>query len=119
MARKGLTVIVLSNVPKSLKGYTSAYFVETSPGMFVGRVTARVRELLWEKIIATKKLGAATMVHTDDSEQGFTIVTNMSRYESVDFDGVTLVEHHPFNRSTRLGNRRLEDDREFLLNLEN
>ena len=108
MAGRCLTVIVLSNVPEAVKGYTSAYFIQVSPGVFVGKVSAKVRDLLWDKLSGLTGIGAASLVHSNDSEQGFVIRTRMSNYEDVDFDGITLIEHHPYNRATRLGLRRLD-----------
>lgn len=113
----GLSVIILSNVPQSVKGYASVYFVQVSPGVYVGNVSARVRELLWSKLLSTKKLGAATMIYTDDSEQGFHIETHMSHHSAVDFDGIDLIEYTMENRASRLGDRRLTDELEFLRTL--
>lgn len=117
--RSGLTVIVLSNVPESVRGYTSVYFVEVQPCVYVGRVSKLVRDRLWETVVNNKQFGAATMVYTDDSEQGYRIETHRSRYVAQNFDGIHLIERKATNRSSRLGGKRLSEEVEYLLNLEN
>lgn len=117
--RSGLSVIVLSNVPNAVRGYASVYFVELGPGIYAGRVSKDVRERLWDKLLSSKRLGSATLIYTDDSEQGFRIETHDGYHRAQDFDGVTLIERQAFNRAVRLGTMRLSDEIEFLLSLEN
>lgn len=113
-----LTVLTVSSVPPSLRGHISKYMIQVSPGVFVGRVNARVRDNLWGRVVQLKNTGAATLVFSDDSEQRFQILTDLSRWEAVDLDGLTFVERYDHNASTRRGDRYLSEDDE-LLDLEN
>jgi CRISPR-associated protein Cas2 len=44
-----MTVLILERVSASLRGDLSRWLVEVRTGVFVGRVTARVRDALWER----------------------------------------------------------------------
>ena len=60
--------------------------------MFVGDVSAMVRERLWERVCQGLKGGAATLIYTTDTEQGFALrnAGDTSR-ELRDLDGLALV----------------------------
>ena len=46
-----MVVMILERVPRSLRGELTRWLVEVDTGVFVGRVSAAVRELLWEKVV--------------------------------------------------------------------
>jgi len=56
-----------------------------------GNVPARVRDRLWERVGRSLRDGAATLIHSDDTEQGFSvrILGDPSRIMT-DFDGLFL-----------------------------
>ena len=87
-----MTVLVLVAVPPGLRGHLTRWLLEVSPGVFVGTVTARVREHLWQRV--TKYLGEgghAVMVHSARNEQGLAFRVAGGPWEPVDQDGLTLV----------------------------
>ena len=43
-----MVVMILENVSPSLRGELTRWLIEPHPGVFVGHVTARVRDLLWK-----------------------------------------------------------------------
>ena len=45
-----MIVIVLSACPVSLRGDLTKWLLEINPGVFVGRVSARIREKLWARV---------------------------------------------------------------------
>ena len=45
-----MVVIVLSAAPASLRGALTRWLMEVSSGVFVGHLSARVREQLWELV---------------------------------------------------------------------
>ena len=49
MGRCGMVVLVLERVPASLRGELSRWMLEARAGVFIGDVTAMVRDKLWEK----------------------------------------------------------------------
>ena len=48
-----MTVIVMDGAPESVRGELKRWFLELKPGVFVGRVNVRIRELLWKRICGT------------------------------------------------------------------
>ena len=87
-----MTVLVLARAPAGLRGLLSRWFLEVQANVFVGTVSARVRDKLWEKVVAGHSLGGAVLVYRALNEQGFAIRTigDLNR-EIVDMDGMLLV----------------------------
>jgi CRISPR-associated protein Cas2 len=87
-----VTVVVLVAVPAGLRGHLTRWLLEISPGVFVGQVTARVRDHLWTRIVKyTGETGRAIMVHTADTEQGLAFRSVGGPWQPVDWDGLKLV----------------------------
>lgn len=87
-----MTAMILENVPRSLRGELTRWLVEVHPGVFVGRVSAAVRERLWWKVIRGAGVGRCALAYATNSEQGFAL--RLHAYNDrhlVDFDGLTLV----------------------------
>ena len=86
-----MTVMILERVPPSLRGELTRWLIQPKTGVFVGRVSARVRELLWRRVQASLKGGAALLIFSDNTEQGFTI-SSLGDTSKVmtDFDGLIL-----------------------------
>lgn len=64
-----MIVVVLTACPVGLRGDLTRWLLEIAPGVFVGHVTARVRERLWERIVELVKGGRAIMVYSARNEQ--------------------------------------------------
>lgn len=90
-----MVVIVLAACPEGLRGDLSKWLLEISAGVFVGHVTTRVRELLWERVIELAKDGRAIMVHTSRGEQRLAFRVHRNQWQPVDLDGVTLIRRPP------------------------
>ena len=45
-----MLVISLVNAPAQLRGYLTRFLSEAQAGLFVGEVSVRVRDLLWQRI---------------------------------------------------------------------
>lgn len=66
--------------------------IEVTAGIFVGRLSALVRDKLWTKITERKGDGGAAIVQVKDNEQHFNITMDGFPERSViDFDGMQLV----------------------------
>ena len=88
-----LMVLAVTSVPPSVRGAISRWLIEAAPGLYVGSVSARVRDELWVAIEDVIGDGAAVCAFPDDSEQGYRLRTaGDRRRETVDFDGLTLVK---------------------------
>ena len=87
-----MVVIATTAVPDHLRGALSRWTSEVVPGIFIGSVSARVREELWHAVTEAVGTGAALLVHPAATEQGYAIRTAGTRRRvPVDFDGLTLI----------------------------
>jgi len=86
-------VLILDRVKPGLRGELTRWLLEPKAGVFVGNVSAMVRDRLWSKISAETDLRAGcVMVHTYNNEQGFSIRTHGAPSRSIeDFEGLLLV----------------------------
>ncbi|MDA0636633.1 type I-E CRISPR-associated endoribonuclease Cas2e [Nonomuraea sp. MCN248] len=91
-----MIVISTTAVPDHVRGALSRWLIEPAPGLYVGTVSARVRDQLWSAVSQCIADGAAVCLHPDDNEQGFTIRTAGERRRDVtDFDGLQLIRFLP------------------------
>jgi CRISPR-associated protein Cas2 len=86
-----VTVIVVAACPVGLRGHLTRWLLEISAGVFVGRVSARVRDLLWERTVDMVKTGRAIMVYSANNEQGLDFKVHKHEWTPVDVEGVTLM----------------------------
>ena len=68
-----MVVIVLSAAPAGLRGALTRWMLEVSAGVYVGHLSTRVREQVWELIQANIGQGRALLVYPVKSEQRFAI----------------------------------------------
>lgn len=66
-------VLILERVPAALRGELTRWLLEPKAGVFVGRVSAMVRDRLWEKTCRQAAGGGCVMIHASNTEQGFQI----------------------------------------------
>lgn len=86
-----MTVIVVERVPPSLRGELTRWLIQPHTGIFVGRLSALVREKLWELICDKLGAGAALMLYASDTEQGYAMLTyGKTDRQLRDFDGLVL-----------------------------
>ena len=64
-----MIVIMLSDCPPKVRGDLSKWLCEINTGVFVGNVSSRVREEVWQRICENIKSGQATMVFSAPGEQ--------------------------------------------------
>ncbi|RKN10994.1 type I-E CRISPR-associated endoribonuclease Cas2e [Streptomyces radicis] len=87
-----MIVISATAVPDHLRGALSRWLLEVTPQLYVGTVSARVRDELWTSVAASIGDGTAVLAHPDANEQGFTLHTaGTRRRHPLDFDGLTLI----------------------------
>lgn len=87
-----MMVLFLEGVPASLRGALTRWLLELRPNVFVGTVSARVRERLWERASTACKSGSVVMIWASRSEQGFDVRTKGNpTYQPRDFEGLLLV----------------------------
>ena len=66
-----MIVMILENVPTSLRGELSRWLVEARTGVFVGHVSAMVRDRLWEKCCKNAAAGGILQAWSTNNEQHF------------------------------------------------
>ena len=87
-----MVVIVLEKVPPPLRGHLTRWMLEVSSGVFVGRLSALVRDLLWEKCQHKAAGGRGTLMYRTNTEQGFVLeMFGDSKRSVMDYDGLQLV----------------------------
>jgi CRISPR-associated protein Cas2 len=87
-----MIVLFATAIPYHLRGALSRWLLEVTPELYVGSVSAKVREELWTAVAASTADGTAVLAHPADNEQGFALRTaGTHRRHPLDFDGLTLV----------------------------
>jgi CRISPR-associated protein Cas2 len=85
-------VLVLDKARPALRGQISRWLMEVKPGIFVGTVSARVRDAIWAMIRARHTQGGALLVARARNEQGFVMESHGAPTRQVfDIDGLTLI----------------------------
>ncbi len=87
-----MVVMIMESVPVGLRGELSRWLIEPHPGVFLGHLTAMVRDRLWERACAACREGGVIQMWTTNNEQRFAVrVFGNTRREIVDIDGLQLV----------------------------
>ena len=87
-----MVVLILERVPPGLRGELTRWFLEPKAGVFVGRVSAAVRDRLWNKACMHAGEGGCLMIYRSDNEQGFRVLSWGQTARSIeDFEGLFLV----------------------------
>jgi CRISPR-associated protein Cas2 len=86
-----MIVIVVAACPVGLRGHLTRWLLEISAGVFVGKVTARVRDLLWQRTLEMVKNGRAIMVYSADNEQGLAFKVHRHEWTPIEIEGLTLM----------------------------
>lgn len=87
-----MLVVVTEAVPPRLRGRLSVWLLEIRAGVYVGDVSKRVREMIWEQISALAEDGNVAMAWASNHESGFEFQTyGNNRRIPVDHDGLRLV----------------------------
>lgn len=92
-----MIVVVLESAPPRLRGRLAIWLLEVRAGVYLGEYNRKVREYLWEQVLAGIEDGNAVIAWRDPAQEaGFQFQTaGKSRRIPVEFDGVTLVEFLP------------------------
>lgn len=87
-----MQVLILQSVPAGVRGELAKWLVEPFPGVFVGHLSARVRDQLWEKCISNAKVSGVVQVWQTNTEQHYKMRGHGTvRREIIDVEGVQLV----------------------------
>ncbi|ANA40573.1 MULTISPECIES: type I-E CRISPR-associated endoribonuclease Cas2e [Geobacter] len=93
-----MLVIVVENAPPRLRGRLALWLLEVRAGVYVGKVSRRVREMIWNTIVQGIDDGNAVMAWSTNTESGFDFLTlGANRRIPVEMDGIKLVSFLPEN----------------------
>ena len=81
----------MTDCPPRLRGDLSKWLCEINTGVYVGQVSSRVREAIWDRVCKNLKNGRATMVFTTNGEQRMDFRVHNTSWTPVDFDGIKLM----------------------------
>ncbi len=102
-----MVIMILQKTPTGVKGDLSRWLFEVSPGVYIGHVTAMVRDRLWEKCSASKSAGSVFQAWSTNNEQHFAMrITGSDRYRTLDFEGLQFLQEVG-NQLTPVQKRRL------------
>ena len=91
-----MLVIVVENVPPRLRGRLAVWLIEIRAGVYVGDLSAKVREMIWSQIEQGLEEGNAVMAWSTNTESGFDFMTlGKNRRLPVELDGLKLVSFFP------------------------
>jgi CRISPR-associated protein Cas2 len=96
-----MVVFILERVSPALRGELSRWLLEPRAGVFVGQVSALVRDKLWQKVVdwcespkawEQDRPPGALMIFRARTEQGFSVRSfGDPTRRLVDYEGLTLV----------------------------
>lgn len=87
-----MVVLILERVPVGLRGELSRWMLEPKACVFVGNLSAIVRDKLWQKAARDAKGGAGTLIYTSKTEQGFSVRSFGDTTRALmDWEGLLLV----------------------------
>ena len=91
-----MLAIVVENAPPRLRGRLAVWLLEVRAGVYVGRASRRIRDMIWNTVTKGIEDGNAVMAWSTNSESGFDFVTwGSNRREPVEMDGLKLVSFLP------------------------
>lgn len=91
-----MITVVTEAVPPRLRGRLAVWLLEVRAGVYVGNVSRRIREMIWQQITELTEEGNVVMAWSTNNESGFEFQTfGENRRISIDVDGLRLVKFMP------------------------
>ena len=91
-----MTVIVVENVPPRLRGRLAVWLLEIRAGVYIGKLTTRIREMIWSQVCAGCSSGNAVMAWSTNTDSGYDFLTlGANRRIPKEMDGIKLVSFLP------------------------
>ncbi|SFM87551.1 type I-E CRISPR-associated endoribonuclease Cas2e [Halopseudomonas yangmingensis] len=89
-------VVVTENVPPRLRGRMAIWLLEVRAGVYIGNVSRRTREMIWQQLSEGHEDGNVVMAWASNHESGYEFQTlGPNRRLPVEFDGLYLVAFQP------------------------
>ncbi len=88
----GFIVVVTESIPPRLRGRMAIWLLEVRAGVYIGDVSRRTREMIWEQLSAGYEDGNVVMAWSSSNESGYDFQTlGNNRRIPIDHDGLRLV----------------------------
>lgn len=91
-----MLVVVTEGVPPRLRGRLAVWLLEVRAGVYIGDVSRKVREMIWEQVVTLVENGNAVLAWASRHESGFEFQTcGPNRRVAIDYEGLRLVRFAP------------------------
>jgi len=91
-----MLVIVTENIPHRLRGRLAVWLIEIRAGVYVGDLSRKVREMIWQQVEVGIEGGNVIMAWSTNTEAGFDFLTlGENRRLPIELDGLKLVSFYP------------------------
>lgn len=88
-----MVVMVLEKTPAGVKGDLTHWLMEVREGVYVGHVSARVRDLLWERCGQARGAGRVFQAWSTNNEQHFKMrLVGCEDAAVVNWEGLLLIQ---------------------------
>ncbi|NLH00144.1 MAG: type I-E CRISPR-associated endoribonuclease Cas2 [Chloroflexi bacterium] len=88
-----MVIMILEKVPPALKGDLTRWLMEVRSGVYIGHVSALVRDKLWERCSQNKGAGSVFQAWSTNNEQRFQMRLSGSKTRRVvDWEGLQLIQ---------------------------
>ena len=88
-----MTVLIIENASNLLRGELCKWMLEVKPGVFLSKVSAIVREALWNKVKEDARATGAILAYSAPTEIGYLMEMHGEPTRSiVDMDGLQLIK---------------------------
>ena len=89
-------VVVTESVPPRLRGRMAIWLLEVRAGVYIGDVSRRTREMIWEHLVEGCEDGNVVMAWSSPNESGYEFQTlGENRRLPVEYDDLFLVAFQP------------------------
>jgi CRISPR-associated protein Cas2 len=84
-------VINTAAIPEHLRGYAGRFLQQTGPNLYVGKMSRRVADRLWDRLCETSGTGSLVMITSARNDAGFEVrLHQVAGTILVDMDGIVL-----------------------------
>ena len=91
-----MLVIITESIPQRLRGRLAIWLIEVRAGVYIGDVSRRIREMIWDQCEKMIEDGNIVFAWAANTESGYDFQTlGENRRIPVDWDGIRLVSFHP------------------------
>ncbi len=91
-----MLVIDVENAPPRLRGRLAVWLLEVRAGVYVGKFSVKVRDMIWEQVEEGIGPGSAVMAWSAPTESGFDFKTlGPNRRIPREMDGIQVVSFLP------------------------